>query len=255
MKPRHFALAALLVATLGPSPARAVGDEIQVYTDAIDEAGVFGVELHLNYVGSGRRTSEFAGEIPPHHVFQATPEFSYGLGHGFEAGLYVPFMVAPGGHVFENGLRARMKYIAPHGTGRTVFWGLNGEFGYTAPRVSETAWGLELRPIIGWTDGRWLLVANPVLGFELSGGASRRPSFDPCVKAAYTVAPGVQAGIEHYAGFGPVGRWASSDEREQQTYVALDIERGKFGLNVGVGHGWTTPSEAWVVKAIISLPF
>src|SRR4051812_44966973 len=72
-------------------------DEIQVYTDDINERGKFGVELHVNTTIDGRRVPDYPGEIVPHHGIRFTPEFSYGLSRDFEAGLYTPMHLAPGG--------------------------------------------------------------------------------------------------------------------------------------------------------------
>ena len=68
----------------------AVSDEVQVYTDDMNAAGEFGVELHLNYVIDGERQAGYAGAAPSQHMLQATPEFSYGITKNWEAGIYVP---------------------------------------------------------------------------------------------------------------------------------------------------------------------
>jgi len=65
-------------------------DEIQVYTDDINPVGKFGLELHVNTTPAGRSRPDYPGEITPQHGLRLTPEFSYGLSHDFEAGLYVP---------------------------------------------------------------------------------------------------------------------------------------------------------------------
>jgi hypothetical protein len=68
----------LLLAALRIPCASAAPDEIQVYTDDIRAPGEFGVELHLNRA-KGRSTADYPGEIPPNHVFRATPEISLGI--------------------------------------------------------------------------------------------------------------------------------------------------------------------------------
>ncbi len=249
---RRVAAAFLLAIATAP-PAGAAPDEIQVYDDAADAKGEAGVDLHVNYVISGATEPSYPGELPPNHVLQTTPEFSYGFGRGLEGGLYFPVAFAPGGLVVQNGLRPRLKYIHPRPEGAPWFWGINGELGYTNARVSESEWNLEIRPIVGWRKDAWLVVVNPILGAPLSG-SSRRPELAPCLKVGYDVAPGWQTGVEHYSEFGPVGEWLPPQERVQQTYAAADYAGKRWGLNFGVGYGWTDGSDRWVVKAIVALP-
>jgi hypothetical protein len=127
----------------------AAPDEIQVYTDEMNEPGEYGVELHVNYVMDGAKVPGYEGESPSHHMLQTTPEFSYGISKNWEAGLYVPVAREENGNLYGNGLRLRMKYMATREAGASMFWGLNTEVGYSNLRVSESEWGMELRPIIG----------------------------------------------------------------------------------------------------------
>ena len=69
--------------------ALAAPDEIQVYTEEMDEPGTFGLELHVNYVPDGRTQPTYEGEMKSNHRLQLTPEFSYGLSRTLEAGLYL----------------------------------------------------------------------------------------------------------------------------------------------------------------------
>ena len=70
--------------------AYAINDEIQVYTDDINEPGKFGLELHMNTTPAGRSTPDYPGDSIPRHGFRLTPEFSYGINKDFEAGMYLP---------------------------------------------------------------------------------------------------------------------------------------------------------------------
>ena len=164
---RRLALAICVAAV--SSAAVAAPDEIQVYTEELNDPGEFGVELHVNYVPSGAKTPSYPGEMPSHHMLQVTPEFSYGLAKTLEAGLYVPVAIAPNGNLYQNGARLRLKYIAPRGEDDAFFWGLNTEIGYFARRVSESYWALELRPIIGYRSRDWLFSLNPILDVDVKG--------------------------------------------------------------------------------------
>ena len=164
------------------SAALAAPDEIQVYTEEMNDPGEFGLELHVNYAIEGAKAPAYAGEMMSHHRLQVTPEFSYGITKALEGGLYLPVAMGPDGNAYGNGLRFRLKFIAPREDGERFFWGLNTEIGYSPRRVSESYWGMELRPIAGYRGGDWLVSFNPILDMALSNNVSREPNFEPGLK-------------------------------------------------------------------------
>jgi len=245
--------AAIMLASPG---ARAAPDEIQVYTDEMDDPGQFGVELHLNYVPKGEKTPPYPGAMPSNHVTQLTPEFSYGITKSLEAGLYLPAAISSDGTLYgTNGARVRLKFLAPRDDGDRFFWGLNTEFGYFSRRVSESRWGMELRPIIGYRSSDWLFSFNPILEIDLGPDVSREPRFAPALKLSRTVGHRLQAGFEYYGDFGPIHHRIGASERAHALYGALDAEIAGVDVNFGIGRGYVNAGDIWVVKAIISLPF
>lgn len=248
-------LATLLLLTAA-QPASAAPDEIQVYTEEMDDPGEFGLELHLNYVPKGRREASYPGEIASEHRVQVTPEFSYGLTKNLEAGLYLPFSYsAKDGELHGNGMRFRLKFIAPRDSDHGFYWGLNGEYGWSAHRVSESHLGLELRPIIGYHDDDWQISFNPILDTDLSTNASRQPKFEPALKVTHTVFEGLNAGLEYYGEYGPVRHMLPTSERTHYLYGVVDVDMHGFDMNFGIGRGIKNAEDQWVVKAIIAFPF
>jgi hypothetical protein len=235
--------------------ALAAPDEIQVYTDDMDEPGQSGVELHVNYALKGAKTPSFEGEMQSHHRLQVTPEFSYGLSKSLEAGLYLPAAMSSDGNLYGNGVRFRLKYIAPHEDGARFFWGLNAELGASARRVSDSRAGLELRPIVGYRDQRWLVSFNPILNSDLSAGFSKEPKFEPALKIARKTGEGVHAGLEYYGEYGPVHHLLPAGERAHYFYAVADVEAKGYDINFGLGRGVKGAGDQWVAKAIIGFPF
>ncbi|MEW5944223.1 MAG: hypothetical protein AB1710_10300 [Pseudomonadota bacterium] len=240
---------------LPPAAGLAAPDEIQVYTEEMDDPGEFGLELHVNYAIEGAREPSFEGEMKAHHRLQVTPEFSYGLTKHLEAGLYVPLAMAEDGNFYNNGLRLRLKFIAPREEGAAFFWGLNTEVGYSARRVSESYWGMELRPIIGYRTDQWLVSFNPILDMSLSSNVSREPNFEPALKLTRKVGEGLNAGFEYYGEYGPLHHTLPANERGHYLYGVVDVERKDLDINFGIGHGFDNASDQWVAKAIIAFPF
>jgi hypothetical protein len=233
----------------------AAPDEIQVYTEEMNDQREFGLELHFNYVPKGEKTAPYPGAMPSHRMLQITPEFSYGVTRTQEAGLYLPVAISSEGDAYGNGARLRMKYIAPRDEADPFFWGLNTEVGYFSRRVSESNWAMELRPIVGYRGKDWLVSFNPILDIDLSANVSREPKFEPALKLARTVGDGVQAGIEYYGEFGPIHHPLPAHERSHFLYGVVDVEMHGFDINFGIGHGFTNAGDTWVVKAIIAVPF
>lgn len=247
-------LIAAMTFALFAGTALAAPDEIQVYTEEMNDTGEFGLELHVNYAIKGARESTYEGEMPGHHMLQMTPEFSYGVSKSWEAGLYLPFALNPDGNLYNNGLRLRMKYMAPREDNEKIFWGLNTEMGYSTRRVSDSYWGMELRPIIGYRDDAWLLSFNPILNLSLSDNGSHAPQFEPSLKITHAVAEGFHAGVEYYGEFGPLHQILPADERSHSMYAVMDVAKGDLDVNFGLGRGFGANPDKWVAKAIIAFP-
>ncbi len=251
-------LAALAAVLPGAVPvARAeLQDEIQVYDDAIDAPGERGLELHLNTTPSGRRTPAYPGEATPHHGWRLTPEFSYGLSRDFEAGLYLPAERSADGRYSLAGAKLRLKWLPVQTVdGRGWFGGVNFELSRLARRYSDARTSGEARFIGGYRSDAWWVAVNPILDFALSDGqAGSRPAFVLAVKAARRVAEGYAAGFEYYADTGPLGRRLPWGEQDRRLYLALDVDRGPWVFNLGVGRGLTDTSDRWTLKAIFEVP-
>ena len=234
--------------SLAPLAGAALPDEIQVYTDDLERAGERGVELHVNTTPSGRAVPGYPGEVTNRHGLRVTPEISWGLGHGLDWGLYLPFVRAADGAAFFAGPKFRLKWMPflPADGGSGYFAGVNGELGFLQERFEKVRRGGEIRPILGYRGARWLVAVNPNLEFDLAGPDSGVMRFSPGVKLSRSLA-GFAVGAEYYGDFGPVSRFASRAEQAHTLYLVVDTR----GVNFGVGRGWNA-ADRWTVKAIFS---
>ena len=233
-------------------------DEIQVYTDDINKPGEFGLELHVNTTPSGRSAQNFPGEITPWHGLRFTPEFSYGLTKNLEAGLYLPYVRDAQGTSHFAGPKLRLKWLPlqPEESGQGWFMGANVEYAQIAASMEQSRNFIELRPIAGYRGRDWLLAANPILGWALSGpDHDGKPEFSPSVKIARTVAQGLALGVEYYAGLGKINNILPHAEQSHTLYFALDYERKSWAFNVGIGRGLNDATDRWTLKTIIAVPF
>jgi hypothetical protein len=233
----------------------ALQDEIQVYTDEINQPGEYGVEWHMNSTPSGLSTPSYAGEITSHHGLRITPEFSRGLTKTVELGLYVPTAFSSGGTFYAPGLKARVKWlpIQSQDTGG-FFAGVNLELSQVSQRFSPSARNAEIRNILGWRNEDWLVSINPIFGLALSSGAAHTPGLEIATKINRKVAAGWSVGWERYHDRGPYNRFLPYPEQTLVNYLVLDHEGQHFDLNFGIGRGQTTSSDHWTVKAIVGFP-
>jgi hypothetical protein len=255
--PLLAALPALLLLGGAPAARAALPDEIQVYVDDLNEPGRFSLQEHVNTTPVGSEVAAEPGQTVAAHGLRLTSEFAYGVTPDLEAGLYLPVVLNSTADASLAGLKLRLKWVplrpAPDAAG--WFAGVNGELSQVAPRYDGSRRGFELRPILGWHDEQWLWAVNPVLDFALSRpDRSQPPEFQPAVKVARTVAPGLQAGIEYYTDLGPLGDVESWREQQHQLFLALDLDRKPWNVNFGIGYGLTAASDRWTVKMIIDVP-
>ncbi|MBI3376668.1 MAG: hypothetical protein HY017_33555 [Betaproteobacteria bacterium] len=255
MKPLCQRLLLALAALAMPSTALTAPDEIQVYTDDLDEPGERGMELHSNFVRDRVRTREYAGAQPSGRMFRLTPEFSFGVAKNWDAGFYLPLKLDTAtGTSFVDGFKGRIKYLVKEDSG--FFYGSNLEIAWGPLRASPSRWHTELRNIVGQRSGPWLVAVNPIFGAPLSASAtSARVEFDLDLKVTRDLDERFTVGLEHYAGLGPIRSLRTGSESTQSSYAVLEVKFAGWDLHLGLGHGWTESADKRVLKLIASVPF
>jgi hypothetical protein len=241
---------------LPAASAHAGPEEIQVYMDEMDKPAEVGLDTHVNYVTSGALIHDYPGEEQSRHRLRVTPEFSYGITPSLEAGLYLPLATLDqDGHLTPGGAKVRLKYIAPKAEGQNWWYGANFEIGRVNHRLDINPWNAELKGIVGTRRGKWTLAFNANLDFVVSGPEPAPAEVDLDTKISYAVGHQLALGIESYNGAGEFkhfGRFGSSD---QTLFAVADATLGKWDLNLGLGRGYGTNPDRWVVKAVVGIPF
>jgi hypothetical protein len=249
-----FCLASLCALLARPALA---GDEIQIYTNDLRKPGESGVEIHANYTPRGSTALDWAGQVLSHHAFNLTPEFSWGLVPGMDWGLYVPTTRSADGNWHENGLKLRIKRLFNADKEGELYYGANFELAWNRPAAVEQRWSGELRTIIGKDFENWLLAANVTFGFEFSGpNRTSTPDLAVSLRALRKLSGNWNLGIEHYAEVGRLNALQSWNNSGETSYLVTEYESGRgWGVQVGVGHGWTGTVDGTVVKAIVGMDF
>ena len=245
---RQLLFAALLA--LAPAARAALPDEIQVYSDELEELGSRGIELHVNTTPNGRTTPDYPGEVVNHRGIRVTPEISWGLAENWDGALYLPFVRTGDGSYFFAGPKARLKYLplrpAEGATG--LFAGVNVEVAFVQERFEPSGRPAEIRPIIGYRGEKWLFSFNPILETDLAGDAKGDFAFAPAFKVSRRAWPGMALGAEYYMDLGKFSDPAPRDEQSRVLFLTADTDR----VNFGIGYGMTNASDRWTIKAIFS---
>ena len=253
MKIRVLVFATALLAGI-PCASRAADEEIQVYEDDLSLQGGSGVDVHNNFVLSGRTSSSYAGEQPPLHVYRLTPEFYYGLTDSVELGLYLLSTRSASGATRFDGEKVRVKYVAPHDHEEGFYWGANLELGRTTRLVSETPWNAQLKGILGFRHDRWTIVANPNMDWSLSSGGGAA-DFSLDWRIAYSLSKATQLGVESYNQLGPASRLRLLSDYEKQVFIVLDHGFPSVDISAGLGRGLTGDADRWTLRLIVGKHF
>jgi hypothetical protein len=256
-KMRSIWAGAILAAAwmVAPSSAFAADEEIQVYMDEIGPPRKATLDTHVNYVVDGRVRPDYSGEQASEGRLRVTPEFGYALNKSFELGAYLPLIdLRRDGDLSVDGVKLRLKYVAPRPETQHWFWGANLELGYVDHSLDENHYNGELKGILGGRWGRWTLAGNANIDFKVSGPAKAPTELQLAGKASYALSEKTSIGVETYNGLGPLRRLGSLDRNDQQTYAVIDTSFGEWELNFGVGYGYGQPEDHLVVKAVIGVP-
>lgn len=224
--------------------------EIQVYDGTANAPGVPGLELHLNRVLIGLRSSE-PPELPPHNQTHLTFEPSLGVLPWCELGGYFQSTLRADGQLDYSGVKLRSKFVVPEGTFAHLRLGLNLELSALPERYEAGRWGAEVRPILAWEDPVWLLALNPILGLDFSDPGAG-PDLEPAAMAKLKYAEVFAIGLEYYASLGTLAHLDAVSEQRHYLYEVIDLLAvPHFELNMGLGEGLTKTSNDLTAKLIV----
>src|SRR6202165_640956 len=248
---RLYSLASAALWIVLAQPAQAV-DEIQVYNAGIAAPGQFTIQQHLNYIALGLKEPPFPGGLVSHHSINGTPEFAYGVTDWWEVGLYLPFAIQDR-QFLSDSFKLRTLFVSPNAAERNFFYGVNFEFSNTTPKFSQSRFGLEIRPIIGVRNVDYEFIVNPIV--DIGFGKYGQANFTPAARVARKLGPDLFVGLEYYADFGEIGNFATLADQQHTLFAVTDFKLGDFGVNFGVGYGFTPASDRWGIKTIVGYAF
>jgi hypothetical protein len=203
-------------------------------------------------VGAGVTTPPFPGGLVSNHSINGTPEFAYGVTDWWEVGLYLPFAIRDQ-QFLSDSFKVRTLFVSPHAEQRSFFYGVNFELSNSTPEFSQTRFGLEIRPIIGIRNADYEFIVNPIV--DVGFGKYGQADFAPAARVARNLGHDLFVGLEYYADFGEIGRFAKLADQQHTLFAVTDFKLGIFDVNFGVGYGLTLASDRFVIKTIWGYAF
>jgi hypothetical protein len=249
----HTAVALALIAV--PAVALAQTDEIQVYTGAIAEVGVFNLTWHNNFTPDGLKTPAFPGGLVNNKNLNGVTEWAYGVTEWFEAGLYLPlYSISEARGPSINGGKIRFLFAKPHADDQKFFYAANFEFSLNAKHWDPRRYTSEIRPIVGWHLHPWDIIINPILDNSWAGGF-KSLDFAPAVRVAYNLTPKTAVALEEYADYGKLRDILPAHDQYQMVYAVYDHSTKFVDIEAGVGIGWTAATDKVTLKLMLSKDF
>lgn len=246
-------IAALFAAAL----ARAeLPTEIRVYDDNIDEPGAFGFEIHSSRTFERSRRHETSPELATTRGLRFTPEISYGVNEHTEVSILFPTVTDSHGASYFGGQQLQLKWLPVRAPAEGGFFaGVNWELVTATRRFDERRNSIEIRPLFGYRDARWTVIGNLLSSYGITKGY-REGGFDflPAVKVSHSLGEGFHGGVEYYAEVGKLARFAPHNEQTHTAYLTLDVDRGGWKVNLGIGRGLNSATDPWILKTIVEFP-
>src|SRR5205807_2369218 len=142
-------------------------------------------------------------------------------------------------------------FAVPDAKNREFFYGVNFEYDYLMPKFSETRFGMEIRPIIGWRKGDYEFIVNPIV--DVGFGSKGEVTFAPAARLARNWGEDFALAVEYYTNLGPIGAFLPFNEQQHNIWGVIDFKVDRFDVEFGVGYGLTNPgSDRWMTKLMVT---
>jgi hypothetical protein len=245
-----------MTALIAPAHS-ALNYEIEVFTDEMTARGELGTNFHINTTPQGLSVPTYSGEVMNVHGQRLTPEFSYGVAPTLEMGLMLPMTRTNSGTLTEAGYIAKVKYMPLQSLyGEGYFAGLNMEIGELKPEFLLYERFYEMRSILGWKNNDWLFALNPIFNWPVSASYTEHsPDYTLSLKASYKFTASSRYGLEYYSGKGQINNLTPYAMQNNTLYFVWDYDKKPYEVNLGLGRGLNSSSDAWTIKSIVAWPF
>ena len=177
-----------------------------------------------------------------------------------DSGFYIftSRQVGDGYHFVGSHLRPRIR--APESWKLPVGLSLSTEFGPTSKSFDQSEFGIELRPIIDQTIGKFYWAFNPNIEWSMKGPEAglgiRGMNFNPSFKLQWMANEKVAIGAEYYGNTGTLTRIAPSAQQQHMIYPSVDLFLSEdWEFNAGYGIQVAGSGDKNILKVIVGRRF
>jgi len=191
--------------------------EIKVHEDLIADYQQVAFEIESNLFNSK------AMKDVKNNVFQTRIEYGYGISRGSEVGVNV-FLSNYNGNNYFNGGKISHMYIPDHDEEGLWHYGFKNE-------------------------------VNFITSIDVALNKEKKNSFSPSFKLGYRVQGLTFVGIEYYVDNLPFGNLVAFKQQPNTGYVVIDSVYDRSQISFGLGKGFATSQDNWVLKVVGALNF
>ncbi len=220
--------------------------EIKVHEDLIADYNQSAFEVETNLY-----KTKFLPNIST-AILQTRIEYGYGITKESELGVNV-FLSNYNGNSYINGGKISYMYIPTHIEDGMWHYGLKNEVNFISDIGGTQTNFYELTPILSLHINNWKLTLNTSIDIALNN--NHKITFSPSAKVAYKAIDSTYLGFEYYVDNLPLNHLRGINQQPNTGYFVIDTTYKKSQLAIGLGKGFATSTDNWVVKAIGAFSF
>jgi len=239
---KSFLATSLLIAGNGYSAPF----EIKVHEDLIADYQKSAFEVESNLY----KTKSLANITTD--VFQTRLEYGYGITKESELGANV-FISDYNGSSFVNGGKISHMYIPTHDEEGLWHYGVKNEVNFITDIGGIQTNYYEITPLLSLHLQSWKFTLNTSLDMALN--SEKKITFSPSAKVAYKAFEKTYIGFEYYVDNLPFSNLRAINQQPNTGYFVIDTAYRTSQFSFGVGKGFATSTDDWVLKAVGSLNF
>ena len=126
--------------------------------------------------------------------------------------------------------------------------------GHVDRKLDVNGWNAELKSILGWRGGPWVLALNANIDFPVLGAKTDSATLQLATKIGYQIREDSSVGFETYDGIGTLRKIGDFRGNDHSVFAVADTSLARWGLSLGVGHGYSGNPDGWIFRLIIGVP-
>jgi hypothetical protein len=229
--------------------------ELEVFEYETVAPGDYEVELHTNGMSRGTISPPTLAEN--HRPVHLSVELRRGWTNRLETAIFVqsaPFgpsrsTAFAGGH-----LRGKVRLGQIPSTPLNVAVG--AEYAFNRPAFDHELQTFEVRGIVSFEHGRFLILANPSLEIVTHGSKEGLdPVFDVSAKVGVRVATHVSVALDYFSAAATTRHLLPEPSAHHLMFGGVEFDLGSgWEFDISAGH-CVTSSEPWLMKSIVGYRF